>query len=310
MEANNICTLSCFVCLSKKGRTEFAPRAYADLTSLRTIMPTAMKEFIGEPPPNVYEAPDVFNPTIHTPLGEIDVLNIVEAGPEFKSVMDPQIYKDFYETPKDDSITLKPGKGNRLSVFPGADRCDGTIDSWCNRGPANACLMYGHNDGRLGILMDGYSGWIILKPLVKHGYIAVKFESWHSPTENPKTDGWNSINNETENGRQLLRHRTRGDDLTSHNTTVSTQSRRGLKAPPVPYCDDFHFEYAIDGKITSLNLTEYHAALHVTQRAVEVVTLLQDPDYFGGKEREVELGVRITGCKKSKTFKLTHLYYA
>ena len=300
-----------FVCLSKKGRSEFGPRAYAGLTSLRTIMPTAMKEIIGEPPLNLYEAPDVFNPTIHPPLGEIDVLNIVEAGPEFKSVMDPQIYKDFYETPKDDSIILKPGKGNSLAVVPGADRCDGTIDSWCSRGAGNNCLMYGHNDFRLGVMMDGYSGWLIFKPLLKLGYIAVKVESWHFPNENPKTDGWKSINNETEGGRQLLGHKMRGDDSTSHNAAASAQpSRRGLKRAVNPYCDDFHFEYAIDGKITSLNLTEFQAAYQHTQRVVEVVPLLHDPDYFGGKEREVEVAVRITGCQKIKLFKLTHIYYA
>jgi hypothetical protein len=257
-------------------------------------MPTAFKEIIGEPEPNIYESPDVYNPTIHPPLGEIDVLNIVEAGPDFKSVMDPQIYRDFYESTKDNSIILKPGKGNSLHTFTGADRCDGTIDSWCNRAPGNACLMTGHNDGRHGLYMDGYSGWQIFKPLVKFGYILVKFENWHPPNT-AATMGWTSINNE-------------GDDSTSSNT-ITDQSQRRLKYKPAEYCDEFHFEYAIDGKITSLNLTEFWIARKQTARVVEVVTLLKDPDYTGGKEREVEVGVRITGCKQVKTFSVTHLYY-
>jgi hypothetical protein len=273
-------------------------------------MPTAMKELIGDPAPNVYEAPDVFNPTIHPPLGEINVLNIVEAGPDFKSVMDPQIYKDFYETPKDNSMILKPGKGNVLSTHPGADRCDGTLNSWCNRGADNKCLMYGHNDGRAGLLTDSYSGWNIFMPLIKHGYIAVKFESSHSAGSVGKTQGWDSINNETDSGRQLLLQRD-GNLPTTTTTTTNDQSRRRLKVPQSPTdCDEFRFEYAIDGKIMSLNKEEYDAAHQQTQRVVEVVTLLKDPAFTGGEEREVEVGVRLTGCKQSKVFRVTHLYYA
>jgi hypothetical protein len=299
------------VVLQKKGRTEFTPRAHADLSSLRTIMPTAMKELIGDPAPNAYEAPDVFNPTLHPPLGEIDVLNIVEAGPDFKSVMDPQIYKDFYETPKDNSMILKPGKGNALNTVCGADRCDGTLDSWCKRCADFHCLRSGQNDGRNGILMDSYSGWNIFKPLIKHGYIAIKFESWHGAGSVGKTKGWESINNETDSGRQLLLQTDRNLPSTTTTTTTDDQSRRRLKVPQSPkYCDEFRFEYAIDGKITSLNKTEYDAAHKQTQRVVEVATLLKDPAFTGGEEREVEVGVRLTGCKQSKVFRVTHLYYA
>jgi hypothetical protein len=295
------------VVLQKKGRTEFTPRAHADLSSLRTIMPTAMKELIGDPAPNAYEAPDVFNPTIHPPLGEIDVLNIVEAGPDFKSVMDPQIYKDFYETPKDNSMILKPGQGNALSTVCGADRCDGTLDSWCKRCAGYHCLRSGQNDGRNGLLMDSYSGWNIFKPLIKHGYIAIKFESWRDAGSVGKTQGWDSINNETDSGRQLLLQR---DGNLPTTATTDDQSRRRLVPKPNSFCDEFRFEYAIDGKITSLNKTEFVAVHHQTQRVVEVVTLLKDPAFTGGKEREVEVGVRLTGCKRSKVFQVTHLYYA
>jgi hypothetical protein len=313
-----------------KGRTEFTPRAYADLTSLRTIMPAAMKEIVGEPEPSAYEPPDVFNEFIHPPLGNIDVLNIVEAGPDFKSVMDPQIYRDFYdETPKDNSMIMKPGKGVCLHTKIAADLCDGTIDSFCDRGPGNACLLYGHNDGRNGHYIDGYSGWAIYKPTIKLGYIAVKFESWHGIAANPKTKEWHSINNENDTEtiggrRQLLLHkksqggrqqRGRADYLASRNMTstpdaaVSDQSRRGLGHAP-PFCDEFHFQYAVDGKVTDLNMTEYLEVHQQTQRVVEVITLLKDPEYTGGKEKEVEVAVRVTGCQLRKTFHVTHLYYA
>jgi hypothetical protein len=100
-------SLEYFCTIPMKGRTEFTPRGYASLSSIRIMMPTAMKEIVGEPERNIYEPPDVFNPFIHALLGEVDVLNIVEGGPDFKSVMDPQIYRDFYETLKDNSINHK-----------------------------------------------------------------------------------------------------------------------------------------------------------------------------------------------------------
>ena len=289
----------------KKGRTEYTPRAYADLTSLRTIMPTAMKEIIGEPAPNVYEAPDVFNPTIHPPLGEIDVLNIVEAGPEFKSVMDPQIYKDFYETSKDDSTILKPGKGPNLNTFPGADRCDGTIDSWCNRGLGNACLMPGHNDNRAGALFDSYSGWMVLKPKIKHGYVMIKFESWRGSAANAKTNEWTSVNNE--GGERRLRFSSKEEE---NELLGASNPKRALKTKPTPVCEDFRFEWAIDGKVTSLTHAEFLERFQHTQRVVETMTLMKDPDYTGGQEKEIEVAIRLVGCKREQTFALTHIYYA
>jgi hypothetical protein len=266
-------------------------------------MPTAMRELVGEPEPSVYEPPDVYNPTIHPPLGEIDVLNIVEAGPEFKSVMDPQIYKDFYETPKDNSMIMKPGKGFKLNTYIGADRCDGTLDSWCNKGATNPCLLTGHNDNRGCIDYDGYSGWLVMKPKIKYGYVAIKYDSWHGVNYNSKTEKWTSINNEAE---RRLRLSSNGAD----NELLSSIPKRELKVKSVPACEDFRFEWAIDGKVTSINHTEFLARFKLTQRVVEFMVLLEDPDYTGGEEKEIEVAIRIIGCAREQTFALTHIYYA
>ena len=85
---------------------------------------------------------------------------------------------------------------------------------------------------------------------------------------------------------------------------------RRVKNKPAEFCDEFRFEYAVDGTVTSLNYTEWQARSHLVQRVVQVFTILEDPDYTGGKEQEVEIAVRITGCARAKHFALTHVYWA
>jgi hypothetical protein len=75
-----------------------------------------------------------------------------------------------------------------------------------------------------------------------------------------KTNGWTEINGAT-------------------NTGNSTRT--------LGYCDDFQFEYAIDGKVTTLNFGKWLERLHKIQRVVETVTLLNDPSFTGGEEKQV-----------------------
>jgi hypothetical protein len=119
-------------------------------------------------------------------------------------------------------------------------------------------------------------------PKVKEGIIIIKLETWHQPEEVSITDGWTTVNNE-----------------------------RHLKKEPPEYCDDFHFDYAIDGKITSWDLEEFREANKSIQRVVEVFTMLDDPTYVKkGEEKNVELAIRMRGCGSTKVFSLTHVYWA
>jgi hypothetical protein len=220
--------------------------------------------------------------------------------------MDPQIYKDYYETPQDHSMIMTPGKGMKLNTFADSDRCDGTLDSWCNKGVSNNCLLTGHNDNRGCIDYDGYSGWLIMKPKIKYGYVTIKFDSWHGSNYNSKTAGWTSINN-NETERRSLRL---ASSKEKENELLSSSAERELKLVRVPTCDAFRFEWAIDGKVTSINHTEYLAQFKLTQRVVELFVLLEDPDYTGGVEKEIEVAIRIIGCAREQTFALTHIYYA
>jgi hypothetical protein len=240
------------------------------------------------------------------------VLNIVEAGVDFTSNLVPD-YTHYYKKPSFSSPPKLPvGKGIRFNSAAGEDFCDSSVDSFCNRGAANDCLLYAHNDGRHGYVMDGYSGWLVMNvPDVKNGYIVVKYESWHGTGEVKKTDGWNSINNEARrlgsNSPKILLNSTR---VSVPSTNSSKMNTRKLKYTPPPFCDEFRFEYAIDGKVTSLNLKEWQAASNHVQRVVEVLTILDDPSYTGGIEKEIEIAVRITGCAQTKTFEVTHVYWS
>lgn len=149
-----------FMCnTALKGRAEFTPRAYPDHTSIRSIMPPSQAEQINDPPETLYEGPDVFNKDLHPPAGAIDVLNIIEAGVPYTPILVPD-YTQFYPKPKFEKPSSIPvGKGYHLNTYAGF--CDGSVDSWCNKQANADCLLYGHNDGRNGIHMDSYCGWMV-----------------------------------------------------------------------------------------------------------------------------------------------------
>jgi hypothetical protein len=143
-----------------KGRTEFTPRAFPDHASIRSLMPPSQANEINNPPPVVYNPPDIFNPNLHPPAHTIDVLNIVEAGVDFRANLLPD-YSHYLKKPKfEKAPTVPVGKGHYLNTYAGF--CDGSVDSFCRRGAAETCLLYAHNDGRNGIMMNSVSGWVVL----------------------------------------------------------------------------------------------------------------------------------------------------
>jgi hypothetical protein len=314
-----------------KGRTEFTPRAYPSMSSIRSLMSQEMLLHIDPAPDVVYNPPDVFNPSLHPPEGAIDVLSIVEAGPPFRPVLVPDYFSTFYKKPRFSSPPKVPvGKGVSLDAEAGDPFCDGTVDSWCSRGKHETCLLKGANDGRHGLLFDGYSGWVVLNiPDVKNGLIMVKVETWHPGGAVAKTKGWNSINNEEEKAQRKLASSQPNPGFNSrHNMTTAAPflhsyseiySSRNLKRKKKgggpqeePFCDEFQLEYAIDGNITTLNVTDFNTlrVKGAIQRVIELFVLLNDREYNNGDEKEVEVGLRITGCSRKKTFKLSHIYWS
>jgi hypothetical protein len=281
-------------------------------------MPPEMAANINSAAKNIYNPPDVFNPALHPPVGAIDVLSIVEAGVDFKSVLDPSYANEFYKKPSFASPPKVPvGKGVNLKTHAGDDFCDGSVGSFCQKGSDQDCLLSGHNDGRNGLVFDGFSGWIVMNlPDVENGFIVIRFESWHQPGSAFKTEGWASINNEARR-LQMSNNETSYEDFTFQtNTSIAeldrTSDSRVLKKGPVEVCNEFQFEYAIDGIVTSLDVAEYKERQKKgkIQRVVETLVLLEDSNYTGGVEREVEVAVRIRGCGRHNTFKLSHIYWS
>ncbi|KAL7579689.1 hypothetical protein ACA910_021835 [Epithemia clementina (nom. ined.)] len=305
-----------FCLYGAKGRTENTPRNRPWATSLRAIMAGSEHPDIkmGE---NEYDPPDVYIRELDPPDGEVDVLAIVENGVEFTKnlarVMDSaqdmqgRDFSGLHGTgSKHKPGIITGGQGwqfEETEASAGTDNCDGEHDSWCRRnGP---CLRYGHNDRRVGLFFDGFSGWLIFNlPKVEHGLIMIKIHSWafYPPS---KTQGWCSENNAEPCQSRALSSAAVAEEP---DTTLLENQRRILK-PQVPsYCDDFVFEFAINGEITTWDKNQFTSNINQAQRVVELVTLLDDPEWNTPKEN-VEVAFRIRGCGRQKPLDLTHIYW-
>lgn len=135
-------------------------------------------------------------------------------------------------------------------------------------------------------------------------------------SELPVSSGWKSINNQ---GRRHLRVKGSGGNhgnvtvLFSEDMYNAERDGRilGKKAKVPEYCDNFLFQFAIDGKVTSWDKATFLANSKNPQRVVEIQTLLDDQS-FTTEAKDVELAIRMTGCGDStqKTMCLSHVYFA
>jgi hypothetical protein len=201
---------------------------------------------------------------------------------------------------------IKPGQGWWVQTAGAADNCDGTYDSFCKRDKSD-CLLYGHNDGRGGLHFDSFSGWLVLNlENMQHGIVTLKIEDWHEANSNPFTEGWSCENNDCSERKLQSRFLDTEPELVS-NTLHSLRLLGKVKQPP--YCSDFRFDFAIDGKITTLNGTEWHSKLRYPQRVVQLWNLVDDPSVIIGEPRDVEFAIRMRGCNTTKQLSLTHIYW-
>lgn len=303
------------------GRTEFTPRATPDQTSIRSLIKPGC--YVPTPKKNIYDPPDVHNPNLDAPDGTVDLISIVENGIDFlpnrariESISKERRMAEHVHPKMDSHRELSnpdiiPGQGWGLSSFSAPDNCDGSYDSFCGRDESNTCLLYGHNDNRGGLLFDGYSGWLILNlDDFKHGIVVVKIEDYHDTGVNKRTEGWTCENNASDcESARRLETSLRGSTLAPQETIENDEARR-LKSSAPEICNDFAFDFAIDGKITTWNRTEWEEHGEAVQRVVQTWTLMDDPDYTGGATKDVELAMRQRGCGRSRTFSLTHVYWS
>jgi hypothetical protein len=282
--------------------------------------------------PNAYDPPDVDNPYLHVHLSDasaVDVLAIVENGVDFQpsiariteAAKSEQAYSLAQQaataaqtTGKSVNPAIQGGFGWELHSVA-SDNCDGTYDSFCNRGPANDCLLAGYNDGKYGLLFDGYSGWMVFSLNMaynKQGVIVVSMNDEHA-SRLSATKGWCSENNTKKDcpsarGRRLS---------SSENHHQQQQDRRQLEEAPLAYCADFRFQFAINGQITTWDLAEFQQRQLLVQKEFNLWTLAsgdQDDEYtkaiLSSTDPTVELAIRTTGCGRDKVLELTHIYWA
>jgi hypothetical protein len=292
-----------------QSKTEFTGRYRPEVNTVRSLMVASGTPLQG--PPSAYDPPDVWNPNLHPPEGSVDVLAVVENGIPFT----PNPGRILRRNALGPTNPFVPSVGSSvnpdISVGQGWDlgvpnvgntMCDGEYDSWCNRGRNQPCVLYAHNDGRGGLHFDSLAGWGIFKlPNVREGLIVIKVHDWiYEKDGTPHTAGWCHPNNDPpceSRERALV-------------VADQEQEHRELKQPSPAFCDDFRFEFAIDGKITSWNTTDWKAHLVSAQRVVQLATLLEDPNHTQGQTKDVELAIRLLGCGRVKNFSLTHIYWA
>lgn len=283
----------------------------------------------------LYDGPDVHNPSFDLPEGAVDVLGIVSGRRRLAHEDDintntPAEHSDVDLKEKNSAPRrlddIVPGKGWEVALEP-QGYCDGTYDATCSHSGYEECFLLGHHDGRGAVVGSEYSGWLVMTLKdVKEGLIVVKLHTWHYESENPITKQWKSVNNEgPETSSRRLGQPAEAASSTTENFTTRTyewdsgfpydeqaidQDGRRLKirdtkCPELP--NEFSFDFAINGKITSWNREQFLEKKQDLQRVVEMITLLDDPSF---KSETVELAIRLRGVQRLITFGITHVYWA
>lgn len=284
------------------GRTEFTPRTNpAETSILSLVRPAGDDDYLPQYSNTLlYDGPDVSNPALELPTDEnvIDVHEIAGARRKRRNRKliqainnnnyNHRIVKSSHHkhTKEEDPDEVIPGLGWSLdpSIPPG--NCDGTYDAICARTSTSDCLLSGHMDGRGGLFGDSLSGWLVMDlPNVNKGLIIVKLETEHT-NENKRTEGW-----ESENNNRNLKGKKGSDE---ENETK--------------LCKYFKFHYSVNGNITTLRRKEFIEKSTHPERMVKLLTILDDENF--GEHEKVEVAIRISGCKRTNSFKLTHVYWA
>jgi hypothetical protein len=320
-----------------QGRTQYTPRAHPEERSISALVKPASDGYV---PRNekvaLYDGPDVHIPDFDVPEGAIDVLAILENRRQLKgSVAESTSHIKSVET-NQSSVPASTLSSRRLDdIVPGngwqvfdepQGTCDGSYEAVCGRSTDNACILPGHHDGRGAVIGNEYAGWLVmqLKDL-KEGIIVVKLHTWHYDSENTRTAGWKAVDNKAKDSHRQLRVSEPDDGVelssvqddwdrdwhSDYDESLEHGERslmRSYSTPDLP--ETFMFDFAINGKITTLNKTEFLAQKKQVQRVVETLTLLDDKGFSNGKAQDIEVAIRTRGCGRSCVFGVSHIYWA
>jgi hypothetical protein len=163
--------------------------------------------------------------------------------------------------------------------------CNGEYDAICGRSFGDPCPTLGHHDSRGMVVGNEWAGWLVMElPEVTEGIIILKLITNLDSSRNSRTKDWTTVNNEG-----------------------SGRDRQLTEMKNLP--DEFQFDYAIDGTITSLSKAEFIEKVKLPQRVVEVITVLDDPG-FTAKPKTVQVAFRMRNCGNKCTFGISHVYWA
>jgi hypothetical protein len=73
----------------------------------------------------------------------------------------------------------------------------------------------------------------------------------------------------------------------------------------------FQFQYALsDDIVTTLDKDAFLERKYEVGKNLELLTILDDPSYTDGANKDMQIAIRMLGCGRRKVFKLTHVYWA
>lgn len=313
-----------------KAVTQYTPRANPTETALTSIIKPSPDGYV---PRNdkvaLYEGPDAHNPCLDIPEGSLDVFNVVTGRRQLNEDDYPLPRRHMVEKEAEADLdadgsqklqnrhlegdTIVPGKGWEVWDEP-QGVCDGTYNVTCDRHTKSECVLLGHHDFRGAVVGNEFSGWLVmtLKDL-KEGIIILKLHTWHVPDESTITLGWTTVNNEQQRhrlGESWIQWDEASEPASQKYDLDQPDQRltmRSYDTPELP--DEFIFEYAIDGKVTTLTKSEFLEQKKLIQRVVETITMLDDPNFTEGA-RDVEIAIRLRGCGRKVVFGVSHVYWA
>lgn len=333
---------------SPQGRTQYTPRAHPGERTLSALIKPAPDGYVPRNEKvALYEGPDVHIPDFDLPKGAVDVLAIIENRRRLEGGADQDDSRvehtdsrvqsaDPYQSPvpppykqtRQLGDKIIPGSGWEVFGEP-QGYCDGTYEAVCGRSTDNDCILAGHHDARGAVIGNEYAGWLVMQlQNVKEGIIVIKLHTWHYDSENTRTDGWKAVNNEPKDSKRRLRSEASSNNFThpsreredwepddNHffDAEMDENGERGLKmrsysTPDLP--EKFMFDYAINGKITTLTKTEFLDEKKQLSRVVESLTLLDDEKFSKQEAQDVEVAIRMRGCGRSCVFGVSHIYWA
>jgi hypothetical protein len=264
----------------------------------------------------LYDGPDVLTTCDAVHTGEADPYAVASnrralSETEFQPFVDKvDDYTDALSDSRHLSEAIVPGRGwQHMEEYPG--ECDGSYYTHCARHYVDSCPMLGHHDSRGYIAGNEFSGWLVLNiPRVEKGIIILKLYTWLGRKENHMTIDWASVNNERRLQEEpgSVENHSSIPEATDVNDRDWILGHRHLKADPVVFPDTFEFDYAINGKVTTLSKDAFFAKISNVQRVVQDLTVLDDPTF--GPQDNVEVAIRLRGCGVANNIGVTHVYWA